>query len=157
MKKMMTRRTAREILVKIFYQTDVNDDSDSAGYVERIGNEDDLKEYISTCDIDENTTIKDAGDQMNFISKVSYAWDMHRDDIDEKIAEYSINWKLERIARMDLAILREAAAEIMYIDEVPCAVTINEAVELAKIYGTDRAPKFINAVLGKIAEISSNE
>lgn len=150
MNKVMTRRTAREILIKIFYQTDVNGDSDSAEYVERVGNEADLAEYISTCDMDEDSKITGAGDQMNFIRKVSYAWDMHRSEIDEKIAEFSINWKLERMARMDLAILREAAAEILYIDEVPCAVTINEAVELAKIYGTEKAPKFINAVLGKI-------
>ena len=49
MKKVMTRRTAREILIKIFYQADVNGDSDSGEYVERVGNADDLKEYISTC------------------------------------------------------------------------------------------------------------
>ena len=157
MKNFMTRRTAREILIKIFYQTDVNGDSDSSEYLERVGKEDDLKEYISTCDIDEDAKVTDTGEQMNFIRKVSYAWDMHRSEIDEKIAEYAINWKLERIAKMDLAILREAAAEIMYIDEVPCAVTINEAVELAKLYGTERAPKFVNAVLGKIAGECENE
>ena len=76
---------------------------------------------------------------------------MHRSDIDESIEKYSINWKLERMARTDLAILREAATEIKYIDDVPAAVTINEAVELAKLYGTENSPKFINALLGKIA------
>ena len=82
---------------------------------------------------------------------------MHREEIDKAISEFSINWKLERMARTDLAILREAASEIMYIDDIPCAVTINEAVELAKIYGTEKAPKFINAVLGKIAEIQDEK
>ena len=152
MKKVMTRRTAREILIKIFYQADVNGDSDSGEYIERVGNADDLKEYISTCGSEDAGETTVSGDQMNFIKKVSYIWDMHRDEIDKAISEYSINWKLERMARTDLAILREAASEIMYIDEVPCAVTINEAVELAKIYGTEKAPKFINAVLGKIAD-----
>ena len=56
------------------------------------------------------------------------------------------------MARTDLAIMREAATELLYIDDVPSAVTINEAVELAKIYGTEKSTKFINAVLGKIAE-----
>ena len=157
MKKVMTRRTAREILIKIFYQADVNGDSDSGEYIERVGNADDLKEYISTCGgiEDEEKTV--SGDQMNFIKKVTYVWDMHREEIDKAISDFSINWKLERMARTDLAILREAACEIMYIDDIPCAVTINEAVELAKIYGTEKAPKFINAVLGKIAEIQDGK
>ena len=153
MNKVMTRRTAREILIKIFYQADVNGDSESTEYVERIAKTDDLKEYISTCDGDESEGISKAGDQMNFIKAVSYAWDMHRTDVDKAIEKFSINWKLERMARMDLAILREAACEIMYINDVPEAVTINEAVELAKLYGTEKSPKFINAVLGKIADM----
>ena len=157
MKKVMTRRTAREILVKIFYQADVNGDSDSGEYVERLTNTDDLKEYISTCGGEDSNVSAGLGDQLNFIKKVCYAWDMHRDDIDNEIAKYTINWKIERMARTDIAILREAACEIMYIDEVPDAVTINEAVDLAKLYGTEKAPKFINAVLGKIAERGENE
>ena len=157
MKKVMTRRTAREILIKIFYQADVNGDSDSGEYIERVGNADDLKEYISTCGGNEDEEKTVSGDQMNFIKKVTYVWDMHREEIDKAISDFSINWKLERMARTDLAILREAASEIMYIDDIHCAVTINEAVELAKIYGTEKAPKFINAVLGKIAEIQDGK
>ena len=157
MKKVMTRRTAREILIKIFYQADVNGDSDSGEYIERVGNADDLKEYISTCGGKEDEEKTVSGDQMNFIKKVTYVWDMHREEIDKAISDFSINWKLERMARTDLAILREAASEIMYIDDIPCAVTINEAVELAKIYGNEKAPKFINAVLGKIAEIQDGK
>ncbi len=146
----MTRRTAREILVKIFYQADVNGDGDTSEYTKRIENADDLREYIDSCDGSASDSTA-AGDQMEFIRAVAFAWDMHRDEIDAAIEKYSINWKLERMARMDLAILREAASEIMYIDEVPDAVAINEAVELAKVYGTEHASKFINALLGKIA------
>lgn len=152
MNKAMTRRTAREILIKIFYQTDVNGDSDSSEYVRRLETTDDLKEYVSTCGAGEADSAKGVGDQMDFIKAVAFQWDMHRKEIDELVARYSINWKLERMARTDLAIMREAAAEILYIDDVPCAVTINEAVELAKIYGTEKSSRFINAVLGKIAE-----
>ena len=151
MKKVMTRRTAREILVKIFYQADVNGDSDCSEYTARLENTDDLKEYLDSCGGDAQD-VSVTGDQMDFIKAVTFAWDMHRDDVDKAIEKYSINWKLERMARTDLAILREAASEIMYVDDVPTAVTINEAVELAKIYGTEKSTKFINALLGKIAE-----
>lgn len=151
MKKIMTRRTAREILVKIFYQADVNGDSDCSDYTSRLERADDLKEYLDTCGNDDAQDVSRLGDQMAFIKAVTFAWDMHRDEVDKAIEKYSINWKLERMARADLAILREAATEIMYIDEVPDAVTINEAVELAKIYGTEKSTKFINALLGKIA------
>ena len=152
MSNMMTRRTAREILVKIFYQADVNKDSDSTEYLERVSRADDLREYISTCDGEEISGKISAGNQMSFIKAVCCAWDLHRDETDEDIRKYSINWKLERMARIDVAILREAITEIRYIDDVPDAVAINEAIELAKIYGTDKSPKFINAVLGKVTE-----
>ncbi|MBQ3281808.1 MAG: transcription antitermination factor NusB [Eubacterium sp.] len=151
MKKVMTRRTAREILVKIMYQADVNGDSDCSEYTARLENADDLKEYLDSCGGEDAKDIGAIGDQMDFIKAVTFAWDMHRAEVDEAIEKYSINWKLERMARTDLAILREAASEIMYVDEVPAAVTINEAVELAKIYGTEKSTKFINALLGKIA------
>lgn len=152
MSNIMTRRTAREILVKIFYQADVNKDSDSTEYLDRVRRADDLREYISTCDGEDNCGKIDPGSQMNFINAVCCAWDLHREEIDKDIRKFSINWKLERMARIDVAILREAITELKYIDDVPDAVAINEAVELAKIYGTDKAPKFINAVLGKVAE-----
>ncbi len=151
MKKMMTRRTAREILVKIFYQADVNGDSDTSEYTARLEHADDLKEYLDSCGGEDAQDVSVPGDQMDFIKAVAFAWDMHREEVDKAIEKYSINWKLERMARTDLAILREAASEIMYIDDVPAAVTINEAVELAKIYGTEKSTKFINALLGKIA------
>ncbi len=151
MKKIMSRRTAREILVKIFYQADVNGDSDCSEYTARLENYDDLKEYLDSCGGDAQD-VSETGDQMDFIKAVTFAWDMHRDDVDKAIEKYSINWKLERMARTDLAILREATSEIMYVDDVPTAVTINEAVELAKIYGTEKSTKFINALLGRIAE-----
>ena len=151
MKKVMTRRTAREILVKIFYQADVNGDSDTSEYTARLENAEDLREYLDSCSGDDAQDVSNPGDQLSFIKAVAFAWDMHREEIDRAIEKYSINWKLERMARTDLAILREAASEIMYIDDVPAAVSINEAVELAKIYGTEKSSKFINALLGKIA------
>lgn len=71
-------------------------------------------------------------------------------DIDEKISANSKGWKLDRIAKAELAILRLAVYEAVYDDEVPVGVAINEAVELAKEYGEDNGASFVNGILGKI-------
>jgi len=73
-----------------------------------------------------------------------------RDEIDKKIAECSKHWKPGRMAKVALAILRIAVCEIYYFDEIPASVSINEAVELAKIYGGDDDPGFVNGVLGAV-------
>ncbi|MBR2778810.1 MAG: transcription antitermination factor NusB [Firmicutes bacterium] len=73
------------------------------------------------------------------------------DTIDEKINAFSKNWKTSRMAKVDLAILRVSAAEILYMDDISPAVTANEAVEIAKKYSTEKSPGFINGVLGGIA------
>lgn len=70
--------------------------------------------------------------------------------IDEKIAANAKGWKLDRIAKAELAIMRLAIYEAQYDEEVPVGVAINEAVELAKTYGEDNGPAFVNGILGKI-------
>ncbi|WP_053353157.1 transcription antitermination factor NusB [Leucobacter musarum] len=76
----------------------------------------------------------------------------HRDEIDELIVSYAQGWTLERMPHIDRALLRLAAWEIIHNDEVPAAVAIDEAVELAKEYSTDDSGRFVNGVLGKIAD-----
>ena len=71
------------------------------------------------------------------------------EDVDKKISVSLENWKLERLSKVDLSILRLAAAEIMYNDDIPFKVSVNEAVELAKVYGEDSSPSFVNGVLSK--------
>ena len=66
------------------------------------------------------------------------------------IADNLDRWTIDRIGRTDLAILRTAVAEMMYIDSIPRGVSINEAVDLAKKYGDERSYAFINSVLSKI-------
>ena len=76
----------------------------------------------------------------------------HRAEIDRRLEATSENWTVERMPVVDRAILRLAVFEMLYVDEVPISVTINEAVELAKAYGgEDDSPRFINGVLGCIA------
>ena len=74
------------------------------------------------------------------------------DVIDEKIKEFSVGWTLDRITKVSLSILRIAVCEMLYMDDVPVGVSINEAVELAKNYATNEDGQFINGVLGSIAK-----
>lgn len=74
-------------------------------------------------------------------------------EIDQEIKSYTNNWSLERITNIDRNILRVAIYEILYINNIPKSVSINEAVELAKKYSTKSSFSFVNGVLGKINKI----
>lgn len=76
----------------------------------------------------------------------------HREEIDELIVSYSQGWTIDRMPHVDRALLRIASWEILFNDEVPAAVAIDEAIELAKEYSTEDSSRFVNGVLGKIAE-----
>ncbi|MDR3314184.1 MAG: transcription antitermination factor NusB [Oscillospiraceae bacterium] len=80
----------------------------------------------------------------------------HLEALDELITKHLRGWKLGRISRVSLALLRLAACELLYFDEIPTGASINEAVELAKLYGDEDAPRFINGVLGSIARAGEN-
>ena len=73
-----------------------------------------------------------------------------RDEIDACIQECSTNWSLERIGLVERNILRFAIYELCFLPDIPPNVTINEAVEVAKKYGTDEAPAFINGILDRV-------
>ena len=72
-------------------------------------------------------------------------------DIDARIDTYSHKWSRERISRVSLAVLRLAIYEMLYEDETPVSVAINEAVELAKKFGGDEDSSFVNGILGSIS------
>ncbi|WP_416549610.1 transcription antitermination factor NusB [Leucobacter sp. BZR 635] len=76
----------------------------------------------------------------------------HREEIDDLIASYAQGWTIDRMPNVDRAILRIASWEMLHNPEVPAPVAINEAVGLAKEYSTDDSSRFVNGVLGKIAE-----
>ena len=71
--------------------------------------------------------------------------------IDTAINEVAKGWKTSRMAKVDLTIIRLAVYEIRYEEEIPTKVAINEAVEMAKKYGTDTSSSFVNRILAKIA------
>lgn len=81
-----------------------------------------------------------------------------KDELDERIGQLSKNWAIERMPLLDLAILRIALYEMLYVEEVPISVSINEAVEMAKAFGgDDDSPKFINGMLGSVARELEDE
>lgn len=76
----------------------------------------------------------------------------HQSDMDRVIARHAPEWPLDQMAVIDRNVLRIAIYEFLIDDETPVKVAINEAVELAKLYGSDSAPRFINGVLGTLAD-----
>ena len=88
--------------------------------------------------------------QKEYAKAVIHNLCLNQESIDNTINENTKGWPTSRMAKTDLAIIRVAACEILYVDDVPKSVAINEAVELSKVYGGDQSPKFVNAVLKNI-------
>ena len=80
----------------------------------------------------------------------------NREEIDKIIATYAVSWPIDQMAIVDRSILRMAIFEMVVGGETPPKVAINEAVELAKFFGSDSSPRFVNGVLGSVLE-SANE
>ena len=79
--------------------------------------------------------------------------DLHRERIDELLATYAEGWTVSRMPPVDRAILRLATFELLWVDEVPDAVAVSEAVELARTLSTDASAGFVNGLLGRLAEV----
>ena len=99
-------------------------------------------------------TVECAGNELsgdndlNYFKSVTLICYENIDIIDSKISQLlKSGWSLDRISKVNLSILRLAISEILYMDDIPYQVSINEAVELAKTYGDDDAPSFINGIL----------
>jgi N utilization substance protein B len=96
-------------------------------------------------------TLED-GSPLDFCRQILAGVEEHLDTIDEVIGDTSEHWTVARMPLVDRNILRIATFELLHLTDVPSSVAINEAVELAKAYGGDDSSKFVNGVLGRIAE-----
>jgi N utilization substance protein B len=85
-----------------------------------------------------------------FLDKLVHGVMAHAQEIDRLIEQYSEHWRLRRIAPIDRNILRIAIFELVYCDEIPPKVTLNEAIELGKEFGSDESGSFINGILDRI-------
>lgn len=125
------RSEARELMMKAMYQMNLLKDF-SPGRGRKITEEHDL-----------------SGEE-SYLDALEDAFLDNRDEVNGLIDQYSVRWKTSRMSPVDLAILQLAICEIKYMDDIPVKVSIYEAVELAKTYGTDKASKFINGILGRV-------
>jgi len=131
---MGVRRKARECVLQMLYQLDITG-GDVSGVIE---------DYWNT---------NEAGDDIRkFATEMVEGVTSNREVIDERISDRSTNWKLSRMATVDKNILRIAVYELSYRSDIPPKVTINEAVEIAKRYGTSESGAFVNGVLDNIAK-----
>lgn len=91
-------------------------------------------------------------DADEYIKTVFFGVYSNQSDIDEIISSNSVGWKIERISKTALAVLRLSIYEIKYFDEIPVSVSINEAVELCKKYATKEDASFVNGILSTVAK-----
>ena len=128
----MKRRKAREIVLKALYSLDISDGES--------------KEVIS--DLLEKEDINN--DLAIFTRKLFNSTKNLASNADKLIEENLLNWRIERVSTIERLILRMAIAETIEFPEIPIQVTINEAVEIAKKYASEKGSKFVNGLLDKI-------
>ena len=134
----MTRKEERELAFTLIFEKIFNDDLT----IEEI-----FKNAVEARFIEENTYAFS-------VSQLTYE---HCDKIDSIINENSVGWKVNRLPKVSLALLRLALCEILYVPSVPNGVSINEAVELAKKFSSQEDAAFINGVLGKYVRENFSE
>lgn len=128
----MGRRSARELALKILYQYEEGD-SDIDGIIKTMFEEK-----------DRNKDVRD------FCTRLVMYTVQHLEEIDRSIIHVLENWPYERVSLIDKIILRLGACEILFFDDVPPQVSINEAIEIVKKYGGDNSGKFVNGILDAV-------
>lgn len=134
----MRRRTkARECALQVLYQIDI-----TGMYTERC-----LRTYWEYFQKDIDPSIKEFAEQL--------VWGVAQniEVIDKIIGTYAENWKVERMAVVDRNVLRMATYELLYRDDIPPKVSINEAIDIAKKYGDLESGKFVNGLLDRICRL----
>lgn len=133
----MKRRKAREHALQILFQLDIRKEKPSASL---------LKHFWAEYDPDEEVKA--------FAEEIVKGTFKHFTKINELIHKCAKNWTLDRMAVVDRNVLRIAVYEILYRMDIPTSVTINEAIEIAKKYGTDDSGAFVNGILDTVARVT---
>ena len=132
---MRKRTKAREYVLQMLYQVDI-----TRGNWEEV-----LKNFWESKEMEDVS-----GELKDFSAGLLQGAVGHMQEIDAKISKYAANWQLERMAFVDRNIMRLGCFELLFRDDIPPKVAINEAVELAKKYSGSESGKFVNAILDKI-------
>jgi N utilization substance protein B len=151
------RREARERAVQFLFQHDLNPPESLDGALDRfwetqrsaaIAGEKGAATWGETTELPPPTT--DEAAMRLFAEPLIRGAIEHRDKLDEQITKYAKNWDLHRIAAVDRNILRLAIYEMLYREDIPPIVSINEAVDIAKKFSTEDSGKFVNGILDKV-------
>lgn len=130
------RRAGRELALKLLFQLDIG--------------KQELEEVLTSA----RATFKGHADTWSFAEQLVRTVIEHLAELDQAIMHYASGWTLERMAGVDRNLMRLALAEMRYRDDIPYSVSINEAIELARVYSTAESGKFINGILGNFARHS---
>jgi N utilization substance protein B len=135
----MNRHRAREIALQILYSLDVHPDLDPDRAVAL---------YFDHLLRDPGEVADDPGPHDRaLVESLVREVTAHREQLDRTLAEVSRNWRPERLARVDRSILRIGLWELLHAPDIPARVAIDEAIELAKRFGADDSPAFVNGML----------
>lgn len=138
----MKRRLAREITVQSLYQMEMNG----------VTAEEAVSMVLTEIKEENETEIKvrDFGQMNAYVLELVQGTWSNKERIDQLLSEYLKGWQVDRLSRVDRQILRLACFEMIFNNDVPPKVVVNEAIDLAKHFGTDEHGKFVNGVLGKM-------
>lgn len=106
--------------------------------------------------VDTTATRRIAPSRLPYIRALLTLLDEHIDEIDRTLRRYLDNWSLDRLSRIDRAVLRLGAVELLHRDDIPPKVAIQEAIHLAEAYGGDESPRFVNGVLDALYKGRAN-
>lgn len=140
----MKRSAAREVAIRLCYSAELANLETSA-FIQDFFAED---HYATLSAEDELFAARPDDVQLGYINKLVELVFTHKQELDSTIEQYAKGWSLKRISKISLAILRCALCEILYFEDVPEKVAINEAVNVAKKYEEPETVSFINGVLG---------
>ncbi|MEK4275143.1 transcription antitermination factor NusB [Paenibacillus sp. FSL R7-0026] len=140
----MKRRLAREIAVQSLYQMEMNEVG-AAEAVNMLINE-------AAEDNETEVVIRDEDVMRTYVTDiVQGAWN-NKEAIDGLLVDYLKGWQISRLSRVDRQILRLSTYEMVFRDDIPAKVSVNEAIELSKYFGTEESGKFVNGVLGRMIQ-----
>ncbi len=148
----MTRKKVREHLFQMLFVLDFYPEAELDHQVSAF-----LEDLAGHSDAAKEETEENLEKVREELKQKFYAVAGHLEEIDRKIEEKSNGWSLQRLAKADITALRLAIYEILYDEEVPAGVAVNEAVELAKRFGTDKSPAYVNGVLGSVVRDCTEE
>lgn len=132
--KTASRRKQRELAVQLLFEIKMQHEEHEAF----------IAQYFETRELEM--------DAYPYTQAIVRTYLAHREELEERLAANIQNWRIERVGKTEISIIRVAAVEMLYFEDVPAPVAINEAVEIAKRFSDEKAYRFVNKVLRNVLE-----